>query len=219
MTPSPGAGIDGFDSIGIGKRMNTETYPWDRYGPDFEDVIGYLLTDAAQARYVLAAHYVRNCRHIVEIGGFKTPITKFVTTVPESILVLDPQVDEFHADTLYGEPCRVDHVAAPFQDYGFEAPAGGYGLVILGVSLRFFSKDEAKKKIELDSILAAIAGAEIAVLEYPIDWQRGEENVEQILATARGRVRLSIDLDMGANEGMHDTYFKRRFMVVEPGAA
>jgi hypothetical protein len=199
--------------------MNTDTYPWDAYGPGFEDAIGYLLTDAAQARYVLAAHYVRDCRHIVEIGGYKTPITKFVTKVPDSILVLDPQVDEFRADTLYGESCRVDHVAKPFQDYGFEAPAGGYGLVILGVSLRFFSKDQTKKKVELDCILAAIAGADIAVLEYSIDWKRGEENVEQILATARGRVRLSIDLDLGDNEGMTDTCYKRRFMVVEPSAA
>jgi len=199
--------------------MKDETYPWDRYGPDFEDAIGYLLTDAAQARYVLAAHYVRDCRHIVEIGGYKTPITKFITKVPDSILVLDPQVDEFHADALYGEPCRVDHMAMPFQDYGFEAPADGYGLVILGVSLRFFSKDAAKKEVELDSILSAIAGAEIAVLEYPVDWQRGEENVEQIIATARGRVRFSIDLDLGGNEGMTDTYYKRRFIVVEPGAA
>ena len=32
--------------------------------------------DAFKSRYILAAHHLRHCKHIVEIGGYRTPISE-----------------------------------------------------------------------------------------------------------------------------------------------
>ncbi len=196
--------------------MLTETYPWDKYGPDYDDLFGYLLTEAAQARYILAAHYVRDCDHIVEIGGYKAPITKFVTTVPKSILVLDPKTDEFHSDSLYGKPCRVDHLATTFQEHAFEAEKDTYGLVIIGLSLKFFSKDETKKAKEWDRLLDLINNARVTIVETPVNCERGENNIAHILDACDVTVKLRLDMDMGDNPGMHQDYCNRQFMVLVP---
>lgn len=77
----------------------------------------YLLSEALQSRYVLATHFVSDCRHIVEIGGSQTPITKFVKRTPESITVIDPQIDPFCADIHNGIPCKVNHIPIAIQGY------------------------------------------------------------------------------------------------------
>lgn len=199
--------------------MLTEAYPWEAYAPGYDDLFGYLLTDAAQARYVLAAHYVRDCDHIVEIGGYKVPITNFVTTVPKSILVLDPATDAFHSDALYGQPCRVDHVTKTFQDHDFEVEAGTYGLVVIGLSLKFFSKDEALMEVEWARLVELINGAQLSVLETPVNCERGENNIAHVLDVCDVRVKVRLDLDICANAGVHPDYCTRQFMVLVPDGA
>ena len=81
--------------------------------------MNYLLTEGAMSRYVLAAHYVRDCQSVIEIGGFKTPITRFLTRVPEQVLVVDPLIPPYTATHLNGQPCQVEHRAAAFQSESF----------------------------------------------------------------------------------------------------
>ena len=79
---------------------------------------GYLDTVALQSRYVLAAHYVRKARHIVEVGGYRgNVITNFLTGQHESVTVysLDAEFEPLAQDTLNGAACRVRHV--PGKDH------------------------------------------------------------------------------------------------------
>jgi len=49
---------------------------------------GYLDTEALQMRYVLAAHFLRNVEHIVEVGGYRSnAITNFLTHAPADVTV------------------------------------------------------------------------------------------------------------------------------------
>lgn len=73
--------------------------------------------DAFKSRYVLAAHHLRHCRHIVEIGGYRTPISSFLHSQHESVTTIDPYIAPLAADTLNGAPCRVRHLPMMFEDY------------------------------------------------------------------------------------------------------
>src|SRR5438270_13246616 len=69
---------------------------------------------AASVRQVLAAHFVRQCRHVIEIGGHIRPVTPYLTHLPESALVVGPKTDQFDADELDVLPCDVRHMASRY---------------------------------------------------------------------------------------------------------
>ncbi len=208
--------------------MIEQAYPWD--APDRAAYAHYnhLLTEAAQARYVLAAHYVAGCEHILEIGGSRTPITKFVDRPPKSILVLDPKMDPFHAETLRGLPCRVDHLRTTFQAHDIALEPGTYGLVILGLSLKHFadlpaSADDANAPAEIPAdapdwrkLIGLIDNAQVSVIEHPLGWDLGQREIDAILAQTATRVKMELVLDLGENEGEDTPYPRRRLLVLEP---
>lgn len=199
--------------------MSQPRYPWETVEAETHSYYNHLLTPAAEARYVLAAHYLRDCPHLVEIGGFKTPITKFVEPgAHRSITVLDPKMEAFEADELYGAPCRVRHLRAVFQAHRDWPAAGSYGLTILGLSIKHFSDDPKAEAAEWSHLVALIDGAAVSVIEYPVEWDLAAQEVERILAATRTRARLSIDMDMTRNPGFEDAHRLRRFMVLDPEA-
>ena len=118
--------------------MSARRYPWQIIDRSTYPDMNYLLSEGARARYVLAAHYVRDQPQIVEIGGFKTPITAFLTRIPERVLVVDPLISEYHGHELHGEPCRIEHLATTFQRHTFDLEPGAYGLVLLGALYETF---------------------------------------------------------------------------------
>lgn len=48
--------------------------------------------DSFKSRYVLAAHHLRGCRHIVEVGGYRTPISSFLNGHHLSVTTIDPYI-------------------------------------------------------------------------------------------------------------------------------
>src|SRR5262249_41870450 len=97
----------------------------------------YLESRAFATRYVLAAHFVRACRFVIEVGGSATATDHFLTGAHDGVLVLDPLARERSADVLNGRPCSVAHVRARFQDVDWHIPAGAdYGLVMLGLEIQ-----------------------------------------------------------------------------------
>ena len=180
--------------------------------------ISYLLTPAAQARYILAAHYIRNCEHIVEIGGRYTPITQYLTRTPKSVLVLDPKIPAFSADSLHGQPCEIRHVNAKFQDWEFELADKNYALVILGCSIKHFSDDATERASEWRKLIHLIDSAAISVLEYATDWRRGADNFTAIRDRIKAQKVLQIDMDISSNSDMDTPYTLRRFLVCESTA-
>lgn len=194
--------------------MHADVYPREPDDRTSWPDMNYLLSEAAQARYVLAAHYVRDCPHVVEIGGFKTPITGYLGPGHESVLVLDPKITEYHDDRLGSVPCRVDHVPAPFQTYEFALTPGSYGLVILGMSIKRMEGKGELKLAELDRLVELIEGAAVAVIEFAVDWALGRREAEVVLARTSPRIALSLDIDIAGNPGAETRHHLRRFVVL-----
>src|SRR5262245_22067855 len=76
----------------------------------------HLSGPAAAVRQVLSAHFVRDCPHVIEIGGHIRPVTPYLTHHPSSVLVVDPKTEPYEGEELNGHPCRIRHVARKFQE-------------------------------------------------------------------------------------------------------
>lgn len=174
----------------------------------------HLAGPAAAVRQVLAAHFVRDCPHVVEIGGHIRPITPYLTHHPLSVLSADPKTEPFEAEELNGFPCRVRHVGRKFQEIDYEYEPRSYGLVLLGYSLKPFGRNEALG----DLFFSLTDNAQTVVLEYPPALERATSQVPHILAreTLREHCRFDLDLHDAAIEG--SPYAHRRFHVLKPAS-
>jgi hypothetical protein len=177
---------------------------------------GYLDTEAFRSRYVLAAHFVRGARHVVEVGGYRgNVITSFLTGKHESVSVysLDAEFDPLERDTLNGGGCRVRHVRDFFQNH--EQPADGVGVVALGLEVHG----------DLRPFCDLVDRAETTVIEIPVDHRPSVECLDAVRAQTRTRVRCQVDLDLSANEAilrdellltsMNPPYWRRHIYVLE----
>lgn len=175
-------------------------------------LLPHLVGPAACLRQVLAAHAVRNCPHVVEIGGAGLPITGFLTHAPQSVTVVDPKIPAFSAEMLNGKPCRVRHLAAKLQAVEI-APQTPYALILLGLSLKPFGSAQATPP----ALLALAAAAETLVIDYALDLQRANGQIGAITAT-RADPPL-IDLAMTIDDpGLRAAgYDRRRYLVYGRG--
>ncbi len=183
---------------------------------------GYLDTEPLRARYVLAAHFVRECRHIIEIGGYRDNlITRFLLSHHDSVTVfsLDEEFTPLVRAELNGAPCRVRHIRGYFQAHPelIEATAEDLGLIVLGLELQG----------ELEPFIDLARRTRITVLEVAQDHPPGIAALEHILeALGPGtRTRCCLDLDLSANEpllreqlasNMNRPFWRRRLQVLEP---
>ena len=113
-----------------------------------------MASEAFQNRYLVAANYLRDCNHILEVGGCSTPITNYLRGNYESVTVVDPLVEPMQAQTLNNRPCVVRHIPVPIQDYD---PTGHEnGFAVLGMP-----------QLPLEPVLAIMRRCEVSVLEFP----------------------------------------------------
>jgi hypothetical protein len=155
----------------------------------------YLQTDAFTTRNVLAAHFVRDCETVVEIGGWRNPIDGFLTGPHRSVLVVDPFIRDAEREELGGRPCRVSHVRARFQDLAWQiVRPGEYGLVILGLEIEGLSDADYRVLRDL------VERARTAVLELPTSWEASREQYERITGGADVRERARVLLDLSGND-------------------
>jgi hypothetical protein len=178
---------------------------------------GYLDTEALQTRYVLAAHFVRNVRNIVEIGGYRDNlITRFLTGTHESVSVysLDTEFESLEEETLNGAPCRVRHVSDYFQNYSH--PTESLGVVVLGIEIIG----------DFAPLCNLLRNADVAIAEVPIDHAPSVECLNAILARTDLRVACQINVDLSPNEtivgeelaktNMNAPFWKRNIYVLRP---
>jgi hypothetical protein len=154
---------------------------------------GYLDTDALRARYVLAAHFVRSAKHIVEIGGYrKNVITNFLTGPHESVTVysLDAEFESLEQDTLNGVRCRVRHVRDFFQTHVH--PTEQLAIVALGLEIHG----------GVEAFHELVGRADRAVLEIPTDYQPSMECLSLLRAQVSMRLACQVNLDLSPNEPM-----------------
>jgi hypothetical protein len=172
----------------------------------------HLSGPAAAIRQVLAAHFVRHCPHIVEIGGHIRPITPYLTHRPLSVLSVDPKTDPYESDTLHGFPCAVRHLNRKFQDVEFEYSPGSYGLVLLGYSLKPFGQRNSLG----EHLFSLIDNARTIVLEYPPELERASTQVPQILARPGLHVECSFEIVLNDSAISGSPYARRLFYVIKP---
>jgi len=119
-----------------------------------QQVWSYMASEVFQSRYHVAANYLRNCNHILEVGGCSTPITNYLRGTHESVTVVDPLVDPMQAETLNNRPCVVRHIPLNLQDY---VPTGHEnGFAVLGMP-----------QLPLEPVLAIMRRCDVNVLEFP----------------------------------------------------
>lgn len=171
----------------------------------------HLASPAACLRQVLAAHAVRGCTDIVEIGGAGLPLTHYLTHAPRSVTVIDPKIPAFSAGRLNGHPCEIRHIPAKLQTVALE-PGPGLALVLLGLSLRPFGRTSATPP----QLLALAEAAQVLVIDYALDLPRAQGQIGDLMATRREPplidLALTID-DAGLREAGFD---RRRFLAYGP---
>jgi hypothetical protein len=173
--------------------------------------IPHLAGPAALVRQVMAAHFVSGCHHIFEIGSHLRPVTQFLTHGPDSVLVVDPKVEPYEAEELHGRPCKVRHIARKFQEIS-DLPTGGYGLVLLGYSLKPFGASQPIGQ----TLFGLVDKAQVVVLEWPPALERAASQVPHILARLTVRVRCTIEFTLDDSEIRGSPFARRRLVVLDP---
>ncbi len=153
----------------------------------------YLQTPGFQSRQALAAWLVESFEHVVEIGGYRSPISRFLRRAPRSVTIIDPLVQPLEADTLAGAPCRVRHVAARFEDVVLDVDR--YALVLLGFDIELDEQPEEARAPALAALDRLIAGADRVVVEWAVEWAPSRALAEHVIASA--------DWDRPFDVGMH----------------
>lgn len=179
------------------------------------DDIPHLSAPVLTARHALAAHFLRDCEHIVEIGGYKLPITGFLTHQPKSVLSVDPKMEPLEEEELNGAPCRVRHLAQKFQQVSFDLEPFSYGLVILGYSL----KPYGERQPDSDQLFGLIDNAARSVIDYMIDLERPEAQLPHLLGRGTLREVHRIDMQFHDKDIGGQPPANRRLLVLEPAGA
>lgn len=179
---------------------------------DEGDSLPHLSGPAAAVRQVLAAHFLRDCQHIVEIGGHVRPITPYLTHRPLSVLSVDPKTPPLEEETLNGHPCRVRHVAKKFQEVTYDYAPRSYGLALIGYSLKAFGSRDPLGEL----LYGLIDNAKVVVIDHSPLLDRAAEQMPAILSRPGMHVHCSFDIKLD-DEAIRDTpYAQRRFHVLHP---
>ena len=178
---------------------------------------GYLDTVALQTRYVLAAHFLRNTRNVIEIGGYRNNvISRFLTGTHDSVSVfsLDAEFESLEQESLNGAQCRVRHIHDYFQNYPY--PAESLGVVALGIEILG----------DREPLWNLLGQAEVAVIEVPVDHAPSVQWFQEILDQLNVPITCQINLDYSPNEAlvrnelaqtnMNVPFWKRNVYVIEP---
>lgn len=172
-------------------------------------LLPHLSSPAAPLRQVLAAHAVRHCPHVIEIGGAGLPITGFLHHRPASVTVIDPKIPAFAAETLNGAPCRVRHLAAKLQQVPLAPPDQPFALVLLGLSLKPFGAKAAMPP----ELLALARAASVLVIDYALDLHRAKNLIGTLLATREDAPTIDLEITINDAAMARAGYDRRRWLA------
>lgn len=144
----------------------------------------YLWSEPFKCRSVLAAHFVKDCKTVVEIGGYKTPISDFVAK-DKKVIVLDPRTDSFTKG-------NVKHLQMGFEKWQ-EWPDKPFGVVILGIELHL--PEESWQKL-----FKLIEQSEVTVIEVPIEHCHSVDQFNRICKNTTKKLSCRLLLDLSGND-------------------
>ena len=146
-----------------------------------------MASEVFQSRYHVAANYLRNCNHILEVGGCSTPITNYLRGTHDSVTVVDPLVDPLQAETLNNRPCVVRHIPVKVQDY---VPTGlENGFAVLGMP-----------QLPLEPVLSIMRRCDVSVLEFPPSFLPSCLMFQAVLESRYFDVTARIVFDLSHND-------------------
>jgi Methyltransferase domain len=176
----------------------------------------YLESNAFQTRSMIAAHFVHDCPVIIEIGGAKSSIDKFLGRGRGRVIVIDPLIRESWHLAGSADERDVWHVRARFQDVRLNVHhPGEYGLVLLGLDLQDMSPANYRDLFDL------VNESRVTVIEFSPSYQEGVAQFDRICANTKTRERFHCRLDLSENEfgDMEDSWplrCDREIHVLEP---
>jgi hypothetical protein len=173
--------------------------------------IQHLGGPASSVRQVLAAHFLRDCPHIVEIGSHASPITPYITHRPLSVLCVDPKTPPFESEGLHGHPCKVRHIGRKFQNVEYDYQPHTYGLVLLGYSL----KSSGRKEPLGELLFSLIDNARIVVIDYAPELERASSQVPLIVNRPSLSSVCCFDIKLNDQQINDSPYALRRFHVLK----
>lgn len=176
-----------------------------------ESGIQHLDGPASSVRQVLAAHFLRDCPHIIEIGSHTSPITPYLTHRPVSVLCVDPKTPPFESESLHGHPCKVRHIGKKFQSVEYDYQPHTYGLVLLGYSLKPFGRDEPLGEL----LFSLIDNARIVVIDYAPKLERASSQVPVIVTRPSLSAVCCFDIKLNDLQINDSPYAIRRFHVLK----
>jgi hypothetical protein len=191
--------------------MDVNTVKFPSATENAESGIQHLEGPASSVRQVLAAHFLRDCPHIVEIGSHTSPITPYIVHRPLSVLCVDPKTPPFESECLHGHPCKVRHIARKFQNVEYDYQPHTYGLVLLGYSLKSYGRKEPLGEL----LFSLIDNARIVVIDYAPELERASSQVPLIVTRPSLSAVCSFDIKLNDQQINDSPYALRRFHVLK----
>lgn len=163
----------------------------------------YLYSESFKVRQVIAAHYLKECTEVVEIGGYRCPVGDFLPD-EQPVIMLDPKCVPLTTE----KRCYMN---IRFQDWQWTMK-DGFGLVILGLELHLSDADQWHNLFSLAN------RSKIFVLGWPSDFPTSQKQVKRILEnmTKQKIFHVQLDLSLAPMPDMTDSappYFKRELVV------
>jgi len=161
----------------------------------------YLESELFQSRYVLAAFFLRGLPLVIELGGYKTPVTCFLEPGQVGV-VLDGLLEP-------GMVGRHYHLAERFPPRAWPVRLGKpYGVLLLGLELHLTEE-------HWEALYELLRGAERIVIGVPVQHVTSTQQLKKILENVELREVLTVGLDLRGNKDCGD-YAERRLHVLEP---
>jgi hypothetical protein len=99
----------------------------------------YLVADCMMTRHVVARHFLRDCRTILDVGGYQTPIHLFLEGGFDKVTVIDPLIKPYEGTHSSGGAIR--HVRGLLDEH--DPTDRPDGLLFLGTPPRRYSATRA----------------------------------------------------------------------------
>lgn len=143
----------------------------------------YLYSKPFQIRYVIAAHYLKDCPSIIEIGGYKSPITDFLSHPFKQVVSVDPLIEPRREQ-------RILHAKEDFRTFNFTPyTKDPYALVILGLDLPMDMK-----------LYYLAAGARRLIIEFPPKHPPSKLQFDTLVESLGLNIELKVGLDLSGND-------------------
>lgn len=164
----------------------------------------YLWSEAFKTRYAIAAWLLRDVPYVLEIGGYKTPISYFLRPDQKSISI-DPRTEPY-------KDHRTEHVSASFDANTSIVIPDQYGMAILGLDLGM-SQSGWEKLFNL------INGAKRTVIEIAVEHPTSVSQLTKITANTNTKNSMIISMDFSENimdlDGSSPPHFEREIYLLE----